>query len=131
MFTADNQARARWFVEACYNTGNLAIMDEVVAPASATMISRRPRCASYGGRNGATCSGGPNPKCNRDRVPSFPKCDWAHMALSILAQRLGALHVPSCGRQRGTPGIDGDDWLYHFSQKWPLSGDHLSCKIMA
>jgi hypothetical protein len=49
MFTADNQARARRFVETCYNSGNLAF----------------------------------------------------------------------------------DDWLYHFSQKWPLSGDHLSRKIMA
>jgi hypothetical protein len=28
-------------------------------------------------------------------------------------------------------GSTDDHWLYHFSQKWPLSGDHLSHRIMA
>jgi len=32
MFTADNTARARRLVKACYHLGNFAIMDEVLAP---------------------------------------------------------------------------------------------------
>jgi hypothetical protein len=28
-------------------------------------------------------------------------------------------------------GSTKEHWLYHFSQKWPLSGDHLSSRIIA
>jgi hypothetical protein len=31
MSTAEHKARARRLVEACYNSGNLAVMDEVLA----------------------------------------------------------------------------------------------------